>query len=117
MVDIGALIALSKEAISGGIKLHRKYKNKKLSPIEKELLVAGAKHGEFHILSVDQISGYWVRVNGKDFMDESDPAFAAKYFDGVRSLIERGYVIHKDGIQFVLSGSGFDKARELANKK
>ena len=117
MVDITTLITLSREALSGGTRLAGLYKNKRLSPDEKELLITAAKRGEFHILTVDQLPGYWVRADGKDLLDEADPALAAKYLQAFKRLCERRYIVHKSGILFVLSGSGFEKARKLAKKR
>lgn len=117
VIDIATLIAVSKEALAGGSKLVGLHRDKNLSNDEKELLFTATKRGEFHLLSVDQLPGYWVRVGGKDFLDEADPAFAAKYLEAFKRLCERGYIVHKSGILFVLSGSGFEKARKLESKR
>ena len=116
MVDIVSLVALCQAALAGGSKVIEQYKKTKLSEAEKELLIAAAKKGEFQLLSVDQIPGIWVRANGKDFLDTGDPAFAAKYLEAFRNLCERGYIVHEGGHLFMLSGTGFEKARELAKK-
>lgn len=115
-VDLGILITICEKAISAGNKLVKKYRNKKLSDEEKELLIAASRRGEFHILSVDQIPGSWVRVGNKDFLNPEDPAFSAKYRDALRFLCERGYVKHEEGRLFALTGSGFSKARLLVQK-
>ncbi|GAH73820.1 unnamed protein product, partial [marine sediment metagenome] len=67
----------------------------------------------------DQIPGTWVRAGGKDFLDTetSDPAFAAKYLEAFEKLKERGCIVHESGYLFMLTGSGFEKARELAAKR
>ena len=116
MVDIVSLVALCQAALAGGSKVIEQYKKTKLSEAEKELLIAAAKKGEFQLLSVDQIPGTWVRAGGKDFLNTktSDPAFAAKYLEAFRNLCERGYIVHEGGHLFMLTGSGFKKARELA---
>jgi hypothetical protein len=103
-------------ALSSGSKLIESYKKKKLSDEERELLIAAAQQGTFHILSVNEITGSWVRVGGKDFVDTkaSDPAFAAGYLEAFRNLCERGYIHHESGVLFKLTGTGFKKARELA---
>ena len=81
------------------------------------MLIAVAQKDEFRLLSVDQIPGTWVRTDGKDFLDTGDPAFAAKYLEAFRNLCERGYIVHEDGHLFMLSGTGFEKAKELAKNK
>ena len=43
-------------------------------------------------------------------------AFAAKYLEAFKNLCERGYIVHEGGHLFMLSGTGFEKARELAKK-
>ena len=85
-----------------------------LTSEEKELLVAAAQTGEVHRIFVDQIS--FVRV-GKYFQDDSDPAFATKYLEALESLCKRGYIVHKSGTLYKLKGSGYKKAKELAEEK
>jgi len=114
MIDIGTLVKLCESAVTGGTKVIEAYKKKKLSPDEKELLITASQRGEFFLLSVDQLPGTWVRANGKNFLDQDDPAYAAKFLGAFRSLCERGYIVHEGGKLFMLTGSGFDKARELA---
>jgi len=116
MIDIASLMALCQTSLAGGSKVIEQYKKTKLSEAEKELLIATAKKGEFRLLSVDQIPGTWVRTDGKDFLDTGDTAFAAKYLEAFKSLCERGYIVHEGGHLFMLSGTGFEKARKLAKK-
>ncbi len=113
MIDIPSLIALCQTAGSAGSKLLESYK-KRLSDAEKELLIAAAQKGTFLILDVNEIPGPWVRVGTKDFLDTGDPAFAARYLEAFRNLCERGYIVHEGGHQFMLTGTGFEKARKLA---
>ena len=115
MIDLASLVMLCQTALAGGSKVIESYK-KRLSEAERELLIAAAQQGTFHLLSIDQIPGTWVRAGGKDFLDTetSDPAFAAKYLEAFRNLCERGYIVHEGGHLFMLTGSGFEKARELA---
>ena len=116
MVDIASLVTLCETTLAGGSKLLELYRKKKFSKTEKELLIAAAKRGEFYLLSENQIPGTWIRADGKDFLDEGDPAFAATYLEAFRGLCERGYIVHEGGRLFNLTGSGFQKARELASK-
>ena len=80
---------------------------------ERELMLTAAKSGEFYIMSVEEISA-WVRVERKDFCDISDTAISTKYTDAFKSLCERGYIQHVNGMLFKLTNSGFEKARQLA---
>lgn len=84
-----------------------------LSEVENELLIAAVDHGEFHIVSVQQVSGSWVKVRGRDFLNENDPSFAAKYLEAFQSLQRYGYIIHQNGDLYMLTGSGFECARRL----
>lgn len=97
-------------------KFIESYKKKKLSNEERELLIAAAQQGTFLILSVNEIPGGWVRAGGKDLPDTETgaPAFAARYLEAFGNLCKRGYIVHKSGCLFMLTGTGFDKARELA---
>jgi hypothetical protein len=110
MIDIASLITLCQTAS----KSIESYKKKKLSDAERELLIAAAQQGTFHILHVAEIPGTWVRAKGRDFLDTGDPAFAARYLEAFRNLCERGYIVHESGVLFMLTGTGFKKARELA---
>ena len=91
----------------------RKVKEKRLSVVEKGLLVDAARDGEFHKLSVNELPD-WVRAGTRDFCSIDDPAFAAKYLDAFRSLCERGYITHDVGTLYRLTHVGFKKARQLA---
>lgn len=116
MIDIASLVALCQTALSSGSKFIESHKKKKISDAERELLIAAAQQGTFLLDSVDQISGTWVKAGDKHFLDAEtgDPAFAAKYLEAFRSLCERGYIVHEDGHLFMLTGTGFEKARKLA---
>jgi hypothetical protein len=116
MIDIASLVTLCQTVLAGGSKFIEGYKRKRLSKEERELMIAAAQKGTFHLLSVDQIPGTWVRAGDKDFLDAatSDHAIAAKYLEAFRNLCERGYIVHEGGHLFMLTGSGFEKARNLA---
>jgi hypothetical protein len=115
MIDIASLVILCQTALATGSRFIEEHKKKKLSDAERELLIAATQQGTFRILSVDQIPGSWVKAGGKDFLDTetSDPAFAAQYLEAFRNLCERGYIVHEGGVLFMLTGTGFKKAREL----
>ena len=104
MVDIAFLLTLCEKALKGGSKLIQLHKNKKLSKEEKDLLLTAAKLGEFPLLSVEEIPGSWIRAAGRIFLNENDPAYAAKYIEAFQGLCERGYITH-DGGTFMLTGS------------
>ena len=88
----------------------------KLTSEEKELIIAAKEIGVFYLVSVDQ-TGTWVRAGEKDFVDHNDPAFAATYREAFESLCEHGYIKKESTNYFVLTGSGFEKARELAEEE
>ena len=117
MIDVVSLVTLCQVAIKGGSKVIEKYRGKKLSEAQKELMIAAAKNGEFYILSVDEVPN-WVRIERENFCDSKmqDPAIAVKYLDAFKNLCERGYIYHDGGILFRLTSAGFKKARELAAK-
>ena len=108
-------VALAKTAISGGARLWKAYRAHALSKREAELLVAAARSGEFFLLTAGQLPAPIVRAGATTFSDENDPAVAAHYRDGFRSLIHRGYVEHVADQRFTLTGDGFEKARSLAS--
>lgn len=112
MSEIVVLINLCDRAS----KAIKQYKKKKLSNEEKELLISALPTGVFCILSEDQSPCYLIRIGGKDFQNEKDPAYAAKFREAFKSLCERGYIIHESGRLFMLTGSGFAKAKKLAKK-
>lgn len=114
MSDLGIvplLIGLCQEAIKGV----KESKKKKLSETEKELLIAAKEKGEFLVLSVDEVPD-WVLVGEKHFSDNetNDPQIAIKYMEAFKNLCNRGYISFDGGHQFMLTVSGFKKARALA---
>jgi len=118
MIDVPSLVALCQTALSSSSKFIEGYKKKQLSKAERELIIAAAQKGTFHLLSVDQIPGTWVRAGEENFRDPktADPAFAAKYLEAFRNLCERGYIVHEGGHILMLTGTGLEKAREVARK-
>ena len=113
---IAACVALCQAAHAGGKKVEA-YKKRRLSETESELLRAAAQQGQFLLMSLNEIPGPWVRVGNKDFLDPNNPAYDAKYVEAFMSLCNRVYVRHVDGCLFLLTDSGFEKARKLARKK
>ena len=114
-MEITAIIAICKTALDGGTKIYAAIRKRKLSDIERELLVHAARDGDFYILGTD-VHGSWVRAGTKDFFEQTDRAQQAFYLDAFRSLCERGFVHHEDGHLFRLTGTGFAKAREIAGE-
>lgn len=95
MIDLASLVMLCQTVLAGGSKVIEDYKKKRLSEAERELLIAAAQQGTFHLSSVDQIPGTWVEAGGKAFRDTetSDPAFAAKYLEAfIRSYLANFYL-------------------------
>ncbi len=86
-------------------------------PEEKELLIAAVANnsGDFFLPDTIQ-TGRWVRAGGKDFKDNSDPAVATTYLEAYRNLCEREYIEEKSERYAILTGSGFEIARELAEE-
>ena len=91
----------------------RQMKSGRLSKEEKDLLTAAASKGQFRVWRVGQVRGEWISADRKHFNKQEDPAHDARYREAFKSLCERGYVTHLRGETFMLSGSGFDKARKL----
>jgi hypothetical protein len=116
MEIIAACVALCQAAHAGG-KAVEEYKKRRLSETESELLRASAHHGQFLLMSLNEIPGPWVRVGNEEFLDTNDPAYAAKYVEAFKRLCRRDYIYHVDGCLFMLTYSGFEKARKLVRKK
>jgi len=111
---ITVCVSLCQAALAGG-KAVEAYKKKMLSETEVELLRAAAQDGQFHLMSVNEIPGSWVRVGrNTNFLGSEpyDPAYAAKYIEAFECLCRRGYIRHEAGKLFMLTDSGFQKARQ-----
>ena len=122
MIDLASLVMICQTIHAGGSKVIEAYKKKRFSGAEKTLLIAAAMQGSFHLLCVNEIPVHWVRTGGIDFINTNatnagDPAYAVKYLEAFRGLCERGYIFHESGHLFMLTDSGFKKARELAAKR
>ena len=88
------------------------WRARKLTGLEKEMLdLAADNEGEIHKLKIDQI-GEFVRTGKKDHHNANDPSVAAHGLDALNRLIKLGLVRHKSGVQYMLTGEGFKKARE-----
>ncbi len=88
------------------------------TPEEKELLIAAVANnsGEFFLPSTSQ-TGKWVSAGDIDFQDDSDPAVAATYLEAYRNLCGRRYIEEKSERYAILTGSGWEIARELFEEK
>ena len=115
MVDLITLVTICKEALAGRNKVVNIFRKRRLTEEEKELLVATYKgKGKFYFCSIDAIPGGWIRAGSKEFLDNKDYAYNAKYLEAFRFLCERGYVEHKSGKLFMLTSSGYKRAMKLA---
>jgi hypothetical protein len=90
--------------------------HEEFSEEELLLLTAAADDGEIMRHSVDQIGGEWVEAGRQHFLDQSDPAHAALYFDAFESLYGKGLVRHEGGDLYILTGRGFKIARALRSQ-
>ena len=117
MIDIVALIALCKLANDSKNKALEEYKKRKISDTEKELLIAAAPVGEFLYMHVDEAD--WIRIGSINFPPDisGDPAIGERYYEAFGNLCKRGYIRHIVDRLFTLTSIGFEKARELAQKK
>jgi hypothetical protein len=117
MLDIAALAALCELAIKGGNKALEEYKKRKYSNTEKELLIAAAKDGKFHVLRLNE--GDFIKVGNKNFPDDESRDLVydfERYYEAFESLCKRGFIRYEGGELFILTRSGFDKARQLVAK-
>ena len=87
----------------------------RLSAAEEEILFECAKDGELRIVGTDA-HGKWVRASKRDFADQEEPALQARYLEAFESLLSRGYASHEAGMLYRLTGSGFDRARQIAEE-
>ena len=84
---------------------------------EKELLLkANANGGVINILSTSQ-TGEWIHIGDVDFKDNSDPSVAAKYRAAYRNLCEQEHIEEKGERYAILTASGWEIARELAEEE
>jgi len=118
MMEIAGLVTLCQAVLAGGDKVLEAYRKRRLSEEEKELMIAAAPQGQFLYMTVNEIPGPWVRVGNRDFCDTetNDPAYAAKYIEALEGLIKHGYIRHEVGHLFMLTVTGFKKARELTSR-
>jgi hypothetical protein len=106
---------LCEKALKGGNKLVQVLRTRRLSGEAKDLFRIAARRGEFHLMSVEEIPGSWIRASGRIFLKEDDPAYAVRYIDALKDLCERGYVQYQGGT-FILTGSGFSKVKKLVDR-
>lgn len=104
--EASALNLLGKTAISVDPRLSN------LSPEEIEILCAAADKGDIYLFSSNE-TGSWIAVRPQNFVDQTDPAYAAAYTDALESLQARRLVKYDEGSLYVLTGTGFKLARAL----
>lgn len=83
-----------------------------LSSEEVELLICAAEQGDIQVPASDEI-GSWVSCRGRQFVDSSDPVFAAMYVEAVNTLCGRRLANYEGGVLYSLTGTGFRVARAL----
>lgn len=88
------------------------YAEMALTNEEIALLLSAADSGELVIIDTHQTEK-WVRAGIHDFLDPTDPAFAAIHVDALESLCNRRFARYEGGILYMLTGTGFKIARSL----
>ena len=83
-----------------------------LSQEERDILASSDDRGDIFLLTVDAF-GHWVRSGKKDFFNQNDLAYNARYQDALDSLLSRGLVRHIGGHLFRLTGRGFQLAKKF----
>ncbi len=76
-----------------------------------EILRAAATQGDIWVF--ETMRARWVRSGTVNFEDQSDPAFAAEYFDALDRLESKDLVRYQSGQLYGLTGRGFRVARAL----
>jgi hypothetical protein len=94
----------------------QKFSAENLTTEQRDLLLAAAKSGEFQVVKTQQRRP-WIRSGGKNFSDDKDPAFNARYFKAFELLRSYGLIEHDDGVAYLLTADGFEIAYNLANRK
>lgn len=90
------------------------WQDQHLTDPEKELLVkADARSGIIIVFPGTKDQAEHVVVGDQEFDVPSDPAVRARALESLEKLSRRGLVRHEGGIRFCLTGSGFEKAREI----
>ena len=112
-----SIIGEIKDSISGAYKLASYLKKIRLSRKEEELLISALPDGKIQLFLLNE--GNFIRAGNKNFPDDktSDPAEFEKYFEALKRLEQRGDVRHETGILYMLTASGFKKAKKLERKK
>jgi len=106
-------ISILKDICEIAIKSHALIKKHFPDPIQKELLKAAAKSGEFYIFQLDQLVYPVIRAGSMDMGDQNSPTSLAKYYEAFKSLCEIGYIEHVEGVFFRLTASGLEKASNI----
>jgi len=98
-------------------KFWNTWQDKKLTVIEKEILInANNNNGEIVIHNADQ-TGEFVSINKINYFDENDPAIRASALEAMEKLFRRGLIRYEGGILFCLTGTGFEVARNPKKQK
>jgi hypothetical protein len=92
----------------------------KLTKEEKRLLISATEgSGEYIVLSnIAQLPGDVVLVKDKRHLyDYNDRSLTAMYYEAFQSLIRRKFIRYVGGVLYQLTGSGWQKGKELMNTK
>jgi hypothetical protein len=92
------------------------WKDDQLTEPEKELLIlADAEEGFLYVISTNE-TGEFVQIGRKSFLDDKEPAVRARALEALEKLFRRGLIRHEGDSLFCLTGTGFDKAREIKGR-
>ncbi len=87
-------------------------KDRRLADEEKKILVLAEKNsGIIYRLSTEE-TGEYIQI-GDEELYSNDPANRDRYIEALKKLLQRGLVRRAEGVRYELTGTGFDKAREL----
>jgi predicted nucleotide-binding protein len=83
-----------------------------LTQPQSEIITATKEDGRI-IVARSASHGQWVHAGGKDFSQEQDPSYQAKYFDALEELVGLGAVRHEKEHYYALTGRGFEIRKRL----
>lgn len=87
----------------------------RLTEDEKMILTNALPTGDIYMMRAGQV-GDFVRSGRFDFLDPSDQALQSRGVEALDRLMQRGLVRHERNQLYKLTGTGFERASELANR-
>lgn len=109
-MDFTAIVVTLSGWIPG---IRRLLREKWLTKREKGLLkMAVDNKGQIWVLETDQTNEF-VRIGSHDLYDKEDPEVQANYIEALQRLVRRGLVTKKSNNLYLLTGTGFRKAKKL----